>query len=68
LNTQVSQNKHNEAAELYAQAEELFGTFNDTASQQEAVTKKQTARYQVQMDAKAAEAKRKAARISINQA
>ena len=63
----ISQNKHGEAADLYAHAEELFGTFNDIDSQQDAATKKQTALYQAQMEQKAAEAKRKTARVSINQ-
>ena len=63
----TAQDKHAEAADLYAQAEELFGTFNDVGSQQEAATNKQAALYQAQMHTKAVDAKRKAARISINQ-
>lgn len=63
----ASQDRHSEAADLYARAEELYGACNDSASQQDAATKKQTALYQAQMDAKAEDAKRKAARASVNQ-
>lgn len=63
----VSQGKHDDAAELYGKAENLFSTFNDIVAQQDAANLKQKAIYQAQMDAKARDAKRKAAKISINQ-
>ena len=63
----VSQGKHDDAAELYGKAENLFSTFNDIVAQQDAANLKQKAIYQAQMDANARDAKRKAAKISINQ-
>ena len=62
----ASQNRHSEAADLYARAEELYSSCNDASSAQDASTKKQTALYQAQMETKAEDAKRKAARASIN--
>ena len=61
------QQKHAEAADLYAKAQKLFESFSDSKSAEEAASKKESSQIQAQMEAKASDAKLKKARAAINQ-